>query len=121
MFDRKAVADQFKKIGLEPGDVFVSGDISAYRKHRWILAENDRFTVVNAVPQEQDADVLFWEEWYRENSEIHHHILTLYRPDKYDAVWNAPAADDGLHPSICFGRVWYVVEETSMQAMLQRR
>jgi hypothetical protein len=118
--EREAVSKQFKKIGLDINQV-LTGDLKEYRHHSFVCKENDQFIIVNAVPQDEDTDYLFWEEWYLNNGEIHHHILTLYKPDKYDAIWTAPAENDNIHPSIAFGRTWYVVEEKDMQAMLERR
>jgi hypothetical protein len=112
----------FTRIGLNFKELFGSGSVQGnpYREHTWLVKESGGFLVVNAIPAVVDQDRLFWEEWYLNEGEIHHHVLSLWRPHTYHAVFQAPERDD-LHPEYCFGSAWYVVEDPDMSPWLLRR
>jgi hypothetical protein len=112
----------FNEMNLSFNELFLSDEIqiNPYSSHNWELHKSGGFTVVNAVPDENMQDKLFWEEWYIGNDEVHHHILTLYKPAHYDEVFVCPVEDD-IHPTLSFGKVWYVVEDTDMKPLLLRR
>lgn len=114
------IDETIEKIGLDFDKVFPLSDINPYSNHTWIVKQNNDFLIVNAIPKETDVNKNFWEEWYLNKGEIHHHILTLWEPPYYDEVFSAPKNDD-IHPSISFGRKWYVCEDSDMRAMLLRR
>ncbi len=99
----------FKKLQEDP-----------YRNHSWVVKENEEYLVVNAIPNKEDQDHLFWEEWYLHAGEVHHHILSLWEPSVYQEVFQAPEHDD-IHPSQCFGSRWFVVEDVDMRPLLLRR
>jgi len=108
---------------LDFGKIFPDSqdfDANPYRNHIWVVKQNADFLVINAIPREKDQDCLFWEEWYMHKGEVHHHILSLYRPLGYQEVFQAPESDD-IHPSFCFGSRWYVIEDPDMSAVLLRR
>ncbi len=112
----------FDEMGLSINEMFLSDTIciNPYNLHNWELRKSGGFTVVNAIPDEDKQDKLFWEEWYIGEGEVHHHILTLYKPPHYDEVFVCPAKDD-IHPALSFGKVWYVVEDPDMKPLLLRR
>ncbi len=45
--------------------------------------------MINAIVEDAEQDRLFWEEWYLYEDEIHHHVLSLWRPPAYDEVFSA--------------------------------
>lgn len=112
-----------ERIGLDFKKLFGDASLFAcdpYRDHMWLVKENDEFLVVNAIPARENLDRLFWEEWYLNNDEVHHHVLTVWRPGTYDEVFHAPQSD-GIHPEPCFGSTWYVIEDPDMTPWLLRR
>ena len=117
------VAETMKRFGFKMEDIFPGIDElkdNPYRKHTWIVKENHGYLVVNAIPEKEDQDHLFWEEWYAHAGEVHHHILSLWKPHMYHEIFSAPDSDD-IHPSQCFSRNWYVVEDEDMRSLLLRR
>lgn len=111
-----------KRIGLDFDTVFPGLDTletNPYRHHRWVVKENHGFLIVNAICEEAEQDRLFWEEWYLYQNEVHHHLLTLYKPYQHHEVFVCPAQDD-IHPVQSFGKSWYVVEDPDMRALLLR-
>jgi len=112
-----------KRLGLDVDAIFPGLDTlveNPYRFHTWLVKENHGFLVVNAIPKEDDQDHLFWEEWYRYQGEVHHHLLSHWKPYLHHEVFTAPASDD-IHPPQSFGKVWYVVEDPDMRSLLLRR
>ncbi|MBI9108946.1 MAG: hypothetical protein JEZ04_19540 [Spirochaetales bacterium] len=112
----------FDEMKLSINELFLSDsiEINPYREHNWELRKAGGFTVVNAIPDADKQDRLFWEEWYVKDDEVHHHILSLYKPAKYDEVFVCPAKDD-IHPALSFGKTWYVIEDPDMKPLLLRR
>ena len=112
----------FEKMSLSINELFLSDTIETnpYSEHNWELREGGGFTVVNAIPDSDKQDRLFWEEWYVHQGEVHHHILSLYKPAHYDEIFVCPESDD-IHPSLSFGKTWYVVEDPDMKPILLRR
>ncbi|AEC01261.1 hypothetical protein [Parasphaerochaeta coccoides] len=101
------------------GDIAIHSD-SPYRNHDWQVRENKDFIVINAVPDAENVDCLFWEEWYLHEGEIHHHLLSLWKPEVWDEQFIGPE-DDDLHPDIAFSRTWYVRDLKDMTPVLLRR
>jgi hypothetical protein len=123
VLQRENVIGTLGRLGLSVDEVFpglASLGGNPYRHHRWMVKENHGYLVINAIPEEADQDHLFWEEWYSFEQEVHHHILTLYKPFMHHEIYQAPAGDD-LHPPQCFSKKWYVVEDPDMRALLLRR
>jgi hypothetical protein len=87
-----------------------------------VKMSNNKFLVINAIPPSELQDHLFWEEWYlqKERGEIHHHVLSLWRPQSFNEVFRAPEFDE-IHPEECFGRLWYVIEDPDKRPWLLRR
>lgn len=117
--------ETFEKIGLDYKELFADLDTldnDPYRNHTWVIKDSDVFLVVNAIPEDRDQDHLFWEEWYlqKDVNEIHHHILTLFEPETYHEIYQAPE-EDTIHPFQCFGKKWFVVEDPNMIPILLRR
>lgn len=119
----KGIAEICRRLGLEFPEIFpLVGDLeeNPYRDFIWIVKENQDFLVINAIPEREDQDHLFWEEWYSHKGEVHHHVLTLWQPQSFQEIFHAPESDD-IHPEQCFSRSWYVIEDSDMRAMLLRR
>jgi hypothetical protein len=109
------------ELGLDAGGVF-GGEPTAnpYRHHRWLVKRTPTKLIVNAIPEEEDQDHLFWEEWYADAGRTHHHVLSRWAPARFDAIFEAPARDDE-HPPPSFGKRWYVIDDPDMRAWLLRR
>ncbi len=118
----KGAQEFFNSMSLDIDELFEADGIDSnpYREFNWELRKNDSFIIVNAIPDENIQDRLFWEEWYIHNGEVHHHILSLWRPKDFDEIFVCPESDD-IHPALSFGKKWYVVEDPEMKPMLLRR
>ena len=115
--------EYFSKMNLSLNELFENEHIlsNPYTEHNWELRENAQYTVINAIPDNEKQDRLFWEEWFVADDGIpHHHIITLWKPDKFDEIFDSPESDD-IHPALSFGKRWYVVEDTDMTPLLLRR
>ena len=114
--------DYFNVMGLSVDNLFLKDSIekNPYCEHLWYLKKSEEVTAVNAIPDLSNQDRLFWEEWYIYQGEVHHHILTLYKPEHYDEIFNCPEKDS-IHPPLSFGKTWYVVEDKDMRPLLLRR
>jgi hypothetical protein len=113
-----------KQIGIDFNELFVTDFVDdPYAEHTWYINNHEKVVVINALPPRDKQDRIFWEEWYRmRNEEIcHHHVLTLWRPKCYDAIWVAPDKKDDIHPESVLGKKWYVVEDPDMRPLLLRR
>ena len=112
----------YSEMNLSINELFLSDNIqiNPYSEHNWELRKNDEITVVNAIPDSDKQNRLFWEEWYIYQNEVHHHILTLWKPRSYDEIFECPESDD-IHPELSFGKRWYVVDDPDMKPMLLRR
>ncbi|HAK47593.1 MAG TPA: hypothetical protein DCO79_16935 [Spirochaeta sp.] len=112
----------FDKMNLSINSLFLSDkiEINPYSDHNWELRKGEGITVVNAIPSEDKQDRFFWEEWYIHQGEVHHHILSLWKPAHFDEIFECPEKDD-IHPALSFGKRWYVVEEADMTPILLRR
>ena len=115
-------AEYFGAMNLNVDDLFTSEVIDAnpYGNHKWELRKSKDFTVVNAIPDEAMQDRLFWEEWYVHKGDVHHHILSLWRPPAYSEIFKCPESDD-IHPASAFGKTWYVIDDPDMKPILIRR
>jgi len=123
LLKQQKVDETMQRLGLKMEEIFGGLDDlqdNPYRYHSWLVKENHGFLVVNAIPEKSAQDHLFWEEWYTYQGELHHHILTLWKPYKHHEVFQAPDSDD-IHPPQCFSQTWYVIEDTDMRALLLRR
>ncbi len=111
----------FAEMGLDYTALFgtsLGGD--PYRHHRWVVKRTATKTIVNAIPEERDQDHLFWEEWYTDGGKAHHHVLSLWEPAQFAAVFQAPVRDDE-HPPLSFGKRWFVIDDPNMRPWLLRR
>lgn len=112
----------FNEMNLSINDLFLSDDIeiNPYSDHNWELRKNDDVTVVNAIPEDDKQDRMFWEEWYIYRNEVHHHILSLWKPISYNEIFDCPEKDE-IHPALSFGKRWYVIDDPIMKPLLLRR
>ena len=63
-------------IGLDFALFTQAGMAQAYGNHRWIVIHHPEVgAVINAVPSLDWADSMPWEEWFRMDDELQHHIL----------------------------------------------
>ena len=109
------------ELGLDPVAIFGNAPTAnPYRHHRWLVKRTRTKLIVNAVPEEEDQDHLFWEEWYADAGKTHHHVLSRWAPARYDGVFEAPARDEE-HPPLSFGKRWFVIDDLDMRAWLVRR
>lgn len=57
------VTETMKRFGFKMEDIFPGIDglkENPYRKHTWVVKENNGYLVVNAIPEKDDQDHLFW-------------------------------------------------------------
>jgi len=119
----KKIGEAFLRMGLDFEALFSPAQAmqqDPYRNHHWVVKENDEYLVVNAIPEKEDQDHLFWEEWYLHADEVHHHILSLWESTDYHEVFQAPEQDD-IHPAQCFGSRWFVIDDADMRPLRLRR
>lgn len=119
---KNGAEEYFDAMKLDMDELFASQsfDEDPYRDHNWEFRRNDSFIIVNAIPNADLQDRIFWEEWYIHDGEVHHHVLTLWRPKDFDEIFDCPESDD-IHPALSFGKRWYVVEDPEMKPVLFRR
>jgi hypothetical protein len=93
---------------------------AAYEDHDWIVRD-DPFVgrVVCAVPHKSRIEDLPWEQWHVKGGAVHHRVLTLTRPGRYDDVFVAPD-DSEKYPAAVLGRTWFVVEDPDLCPRLLR-
>jgi len=109
------------EMGLDAAELFRTRlTVDPYRHHRWLVKRTPTKVIVNAVPEEADQDHLFWEEWYLDAGQTHHHVLSRWTPSRYDGIFDAPARDDE-HPPLSFGKRWYWIDDRDMRPWLLRR
>jgi hypothetical protein len=116
----QGVLAAFGELGLDFTGLVAAAAGDPYRQHRWLVKRTPDKLIVNAIPEEADQDHLFWEEWYRDGGKVHHHVLSLWAPARHDAVFQAPTRDDE-HPPLCFGKRWYVIDDTDLRPWFLRR
>lgn len=93
---------------------------SYYTDWKWTIRKCDEFPIIiNALPPVEEMEKYFWEEWYKQDNKVYHHILSLTEPDSYDQIFEAPQTDD-IHPPEIMGKKWYVVEDKDMSLFLIR-
>ena len=120
----KNIDRAFKSLSLDFNTLFplqrIEESGNPYKDYEWILKTAPRFnTVINAVPPDEKMDELPWEEWYVLNEVIHHHVLFLKEPPRYDEIFEAPDYDE-IHPPRTLGKNWYVIEDPDMSPVLLR-
>jgi len=116
--DTQALEQAFNRIGLDFRALFPA--VGPYEAHEWLVKSVPRYgTVINAVPPEDRIRSLPWEEWYRLEGRLHHHVLYLEKPPKHDEIFQAPEHDD-IHPPRTLGRSWYVIDDLDMSPVLLR-
>ncbi len=91
-----------------------------YGNHEWLVKTVPKFnTIINAVPPDEKIGEHPWEEWYVLDEKIHHHVLYLEEPARYDEIYDAPDFDD-IHPPRTLGKKWFVIEDPDMSPVLLR-
>ncbi len=120
----KKVDEAFSVIGLDFDESFTNKlanrEDNPYKDHEWIVKVVPVFGhVINAVPIDEKMDELFWEEWFKKDDQIYHHILYLKEPTHYDEIFEAPEQDD-IHPVRTLGKKWYVIDDKDLSPVLLR-
>jgi hypothetical protein len=114
----------FAGLGLDferlfPGKTGKAG-ANPYDRYEWIVNTVPRFnTVINAVPPDDRLGDLAWEEWYMAGGKVHHHVLFLSEPQRWDEIFDAPEIDE-IHPPRTLGKRWYVLDDSDMSPTLLR-
>jgi hypothetical protein len=75
--------------------------------------------VINAVPALERTDETPWEEWFRQEGNLHHHILYSVKQAESTETWQGPP-DDQYHPPQVLGRLWHVHNDPNSQPILLR-
>lgn len=121
---RKGVEKAFRTIGLDFRLLFPESldDMlgRVYGEYEWIVRDVPGYgAVINAVPPDQLLHSQPWEEWYKHENAVHHHVLYLEKPDHYDEVFDAPDQDD-IHPYRTLGRRWWVIDDPDPSPLFTR-
>jgi hypothetical protein len=96
------------------------GMAAAYRDHVWIVTHHPQIgAVINAVPALDRTDTVPWEEWFRLDGELHHHVLYSIQKPESTETWQGPL-DDPFHPPQVLGRLWHVHNDSNSQPVLLR-
>jgi hypothetical protein len=114
----------FAELGLDFDGLFsgrsAGEGANPYDRYEWIVKKVPRFnTVINAVPPDDRLGDLPWEEWYRIGKAVHHHVLFLNQPNRWDEIFDAPEIDE-IHPPRTLGKKWYVLDDSDMSPTLLR-
>jgi len=116
--DVKSLQKAFARLGLRFRKLFP--DTGPYEAHEWLVKTIPRVgLIINAVPPDAELGHLPWEEWYKLEGRLHHHVLYLEKPPKHDEIFQAPEHDD-VHPPRTLGKSWYVIEDLDMSPVLLR-
>jgi hypothetical protein len=108
----------FADLGLDFGVLFPTTE--AYRDHEWIVKTIPRVgLIINAVPPDVKIRRLPWEEWYKLEGKLHHHVLYQKKPRKHDEIFDAPDHDE-IHPPRTLGKKWFVIDDPDMSPVLLR-
>ena len=124
LLEKKQIDRSFSAIGLDFNKLFPEESREkiniAYGDHEWIVKTVETIgTVINAVPSDENIDMLPWEEWFMLNGKLTHHVLFINKPDIYDEIFEAPDQDD-VHPPRTLGRKWFVIDDKDMNPVLLR-
>jgi hypothetical protein len=96
------------------------GMADAYHNHDWIVTHHPQIgAVINAVPALELTDTVPWEEWFRLEGELHHHVLYSVQKPESTETWQGPP-DDPFHPPQVLGRLWHVHNDADSQPLLVR-
>ena len=103
-------------------ELFVqSGMASAYDNHSWIVTHHPQIgPVINAIPPLSSTDTVPWEEWFRLEGKLHHHILYRVNKPESTETWQG-ALDDQFHPPQVLGRLWHVHNDSDSEPILVRK
>ena len=116
--DSTLLEGAFAGLGLDFRALFPN--MGAYENHEWLVKTIPRVgLIVNAVPPEAQIRKQPWEEWYKLEGRLHHHVLYLQKPPHHDEVFDAPEHDD-VHPPRTLGKSWFVIEDPDMSPALLR-
>jgi hypothetical protein len=117
--ETKELEEAFAGLGLDFGKLFPC--VVAYTGHEWLVKTIPRVgLIINAVPPDAELGRRQpWEEWYKLEGRLHHHVLYLTQPPKHDEIFQAPEHDD-IHPPRTLGKSWYVIEDPDMSPALLR-
>jgi hypothetical protein len=121
---RKGVGNAFQSIGLDFRLLFPQSRNEVldreYGSYEWIVRNVPGYgTVINAVPPDELLDSRPWEEWYKHENVVHHHVLYRNKPDAYDEIFDAPDHDD-IHPQRTLGNRWWVVDDPDPSLLFTR-
>ena len=97
-----------------------AGMVEAYSNHDWVVTHHPQIgPVINAVPPIDHTDSVPWEEWFRLNGALHHHILYSVEKPESTETWQGPL-DDQFHPPQVLGQLWHVHNDPDSQPILLR-
>jgi hypothetical protein len=97
-----------------------TGMADAYDAHEWVVTHHPQIgAVINAVPDISRTDTIPWEEWFRLDGELHHHVLYSVSKAESTETWEGPL-DDQYHPPQVLGHLWHVHNDPDRQPVLLR-
>lgn len=107
-------------IGLDFALFTQVGMAERYHDHYWLVTHHPRLgAVINAVPSLDRTVSVPWEEWFRMDGELRHHVLyTVKQPESTD-IWQGEL-DDQFHPPQVLGPLWHVYNDPEATPLLVR-
>lgn len=99
-------------IGLDFSLYTKLGMAERYQEHHWSVIQHPLVgAVINAVPRLENPGLVPWEEWFRRDGELRHHILYTVKQLESTDTWQGEP-NDLLHPSQVLGPLWYVQNDS---------
>ena len=124
MFEQKlqqaGVDSVAEAIELEFALFTQAGMDEAYSQHDWVVTHHPQIgPVINAVPPLDRTDSVPWEEWFRLDGDLRHHILYSVEKPESTETWQG-ALDDQFHPQQVLGQLWHVHNNPDSRPTLLR-
>ena len=109
--EHKGVLNAALEIGIDT-EIFRNETTAAmYCNHLWIVMNTPVVgTVINALPKINLCDKIPWEEWFRKDEILYHHLLFSSPKPESEMTWEG-SLDDQDHPKLVLGRLWHVHNE----------
>jgi hypothetical protein len=73
--------------------------------------------VLHCYPKETTSQKVIWEEWFKMDNEIHHHILSNQPLASAQGIWT-PEPNDTDHPIEVLGRSWHYENSKDLKPTL---
>lgn len=101
-------------VGIDFSNIFAgslelsTAEVDPYLHYRWVIMENHRLPhgVLHLVPPLVGNLPTLWEEWFLDESHLHHHVLRNHAHDLATDLWRGNTSDSE-HPREVLGIQWH--------------